>query len=278
MNNYNQNETFIVGGLDSMGVPYTYDNDIHKSYIELTVDKLKEMGINVSYYNISSLGRNKTWELQTILDRNYTIGMYEELNRNASKYVIGGGRKASGEEGWPFPTNPYFIDEFYHTSLNQNIKITSALREASHPIFLYSCGGMNIRTYLYIKSNPTLEDVKNVTKEVLTNGLNDIERTENDIDETLNYILDLNPNMEIYVLGVYAMLDKASLRAIAFPLVNLYNNKLKQIIDKYPTIHYVDTVAVKNMVAKEDMHPNLLGQEYIAKQLTKVIVNNSRNL
>lgn len=75
--------------------------------------------------------------------------------------------------------------------------------------------------------------------------------------------------MEIYVLGVYAMLDNQVARDLVFPLVNLYNSRLNKIISKYEQVHYIDIVNVKNMVAPNDMHPTFEGQKYIAKQIIK---------
>lgn len=107
---YKDKEIFLVAALDSLDVPYTKDNYKMKSYMELSVDKLKELGLNLTYFNMSSLGRNKTWELQKILERDYTMGDYNKWNKNASKFVIEGRRE---DESWPFPTNPEFVEKFY---------------------------------------------------------------------------------------------------------------------------------------------------------------------
>jgi hypothetical protein len=265
---YKNKEIFVVGALDSLGVPYTKDNNEMKSYIELTVDELKNNGINLTYFNMSSLGRNKTWELQEILARDYTIGEYNKWNKNASRFVIDGKRK---EESWPFPTNPEFIDNFYEITPNPSIHITSKLSEVNAPIFLYSCGGMNIRKYLNINSEMTGKDILLCAREVLLRCVKHIKQTKLDVDNTINQIRNLNPNMEIYVLGVYAMLDDQRLRDLVFPLVNLYNYELNKVIAPYDNVHYVDITEVKNMVAEKDMHPTLEGQKYISHQLIKVM-------
>lgn len=265
---YNSKEIFIVGALDSLGVPYTQDNNELKSYIELTVDKLKEKKLNLTYFNMSSLGRNKTWELQKILDRDYTIGAYNKWNKNASKFVIEGKRK---DESWPFPTNPYFVEKFYENIPNQSVNITSKLREVESPIFFYSCGGMNIRKYLNINSEMTVKDMLLCSKEVILRSVKHIRQTKKDVNDVISQIINLNNNIEIYVLGVYAMLDKQILRDIVFPLVDLYNYELKEVIKPYPNVHYVDIKEVKNMVAVNDMHPTLIGQKYISDQVVTVM-------
>lgn len=266
INFYKDKEVFMVGALDSLGVPYTLDNTEMKSYIELVADALSQHGIHLTYFNMSSLGRNKTWELQRILKHDYSIGEYNRWNQYASLYVISGQRE---EESWPFPTNPNFVEEFYKDIPHSDIRITTQLQTIENPIFLYSCGGMNIRQYLKVNSEMDFEDVKVCFKEVVFRAFHHIRQTKQDIRNVIEDILSLNPNMEIYVLGVYAMLDEQIFRDLAFPFVFWYNAELKKIISSYENVHYIDIVKVKDMVAKKDMHPTLEGQKYIAKQLIK---------
>ena len=123
----------MVGALDSLGVPYTQDNNELKSYIEITADKFKEKNLNLTYFNMSSLGRNKTWELQKILDKDYTIGAYNKWNKNASKFVIEGKRK---DESWTFPTNPHFIEKFYENIPNQSVNYIKVKGSGISNIFI----------------------------------------------------------------------------------------------------------------------------------------------
>lgn len=268
VNYYKGKEVFIVGALDSLGVPYTADNFEMKSYIELTADELTNNNIDLTCINISSLGRNKTWQLQSILDRDYSIGQYNKLNQQASDYVISGGRK---DEAWLFPTNPNFINEYYKNTPDSSIHITSKLKEVEAPIFLYSCGGMNIRDYFKVKSEMTKKDALLFAKEVLLRTSKHINQTKEDISDVLKQISDLNPNMEIYALGIYAMLDDPRMREILWPMFNIYNHELKQVISQYPNVHYVDITKTRHMVAPKDMHPTLEGQKYMSKQLIKTM-------
>lgn len=261
---YKNSEIFMVGALDSLGVPYTIDNIEMKSFVELVVDEMKRNGININYVNLCSLGRNKTWELEKILESDYTIEKYVKFNKAASEFVIQGKRT---DESWNFPTNPKFTENYYSNIVNGEYKITTELRKVQKPIFLYSCGGMNIRSYLNITTdNP---DIGKIAKEVIFRCVKHIRQTEKDVESCINKILSLNPSMEIYVLGVYAMLDNQVARDLVFPLVNLYNSRLNKIISKYEQVHYIDIVNVKNMVAPNDMHPTFEGQKYIAKQIIK---------
>lgn len=265
---YKNQDIFLVGALDSLGVPYTIDNNKMKSFVELTADLLRRKGLNIIDCNLCSLGRNKTWELEKVLQRNYTIGTYQKLNKLASQYVISGKRE---REDWPFPTNPNFIDRYYANPDNASLFITSELQKNKNVIFLYSCGGMNIRDALKIKSTMNFQDCKTVAHEVMFHACHHIQQTKLEVEHCIRYIKGLNPNMEIYVLGVYAMLDNATLRDLVFPFVEWYNHDLKQIVAKFDHVHYVDIRKVKNMVAPNDMHPTLEGQEYISKQIVKTM-------
>lgn len=272
---YRDKNIFMVGALDSMGVPYTIDNDKMTSFVDLTALELKKQGLKIEYVNLCSLGRNKTWELEEILKRDYTVSQYNKLNKLASEFVISGKRK---EEDWPYPTNPKFVEEYYKrlNVSNPDTHITSELKYSESPIFLYSCGGMNIRSYLKIKTKMNLQDVLVVTKEVLLRAMKHVNQTKNDVENCIEYISKLNPNIQVYVLGVYAMLDDQKLRDIVFPFVEWYNYELRKIISKYDNVHYVDIKEVKNMVAEKDMHPNLEGQEYITKQMIKTMNNSCK--
>lgn len=58
-------------------------------------------------------------------------------------------------------------------------------------------------------------------KEVLLRCVKHIKQTKMDIYNTINQIRNLNSNMEIYVLCVYAMFNNQELRDLVFLFVNL---------------------------------------------------------
>lgn len=267
-NYFNDKEIFMVGALDSLGVPYTIDNKELKSFVELVAESLQKQGINLTYVNICSLGRNKTWELENIIKKDYTVEAYIKQNKLASEFVINRRRK---DEDWKFPTNPEFLNKYYQIPEYSALNITSALKETNNPIFLYSCGGMNIRSYLKIKTEMTPKVALDIAKEVLLHAKKHIIQTKKDIDDSLSLISSLNPNMEIYVLGVYAMLDNQKLRDLVTPFVIWYNTELKKVLKNHPNAHYVDIRNVKDLVAVKDMHPTLEGQKYIAQQVLQTM-------
>lgn len=260
---YKDSHLYMVSGLDSLGVPYTIDNNEIKSFVDLVADKFKEEGIRIDYVNLHSLAKNKTWELKQILDRNYSKSEYYKINKQLNKFVID--RSKEKNIRFNHPINPKFINIYYEEITNPNKKITTSLISEKSPIFLYSCGGMNFDYYMKFPSC----DFKQILPEIIMHTSENIKKTMDDIDDCIKYILNLNKNINIYVLGVYSMIENKTLRFFAQPLYALYNNKIKNICSKYNNVHYVDIFDTKKYVAHHDNHPTFEGQKYMAKQIIK---------
>ena len=258
----NKYDIYMVGALDSLGVPYTADNIKMKSFIDITADYFKEKGLKINYVNLCSLARNKTWELVDILKTDYTKEQYYKLNQRFSHVVT---TNTSKTARFNHPTNPNFVENYYSNVEYPDTKITSTLKTAEKPIFLYTCGGMNFDYYTKLPSC----DVKKILPEFILRLRKHLEQTMTDIDNCIQYISTLNSQMEIYVLGVYPMIDKKWIRFILQDFYKTYNKKVKAICDKYDNVTYVDIFGTQNYIAPKDNHPTYEGQKYIARQLIK---------
>lgn len=258
------NKSFLIAALDCYGVPYTPDNAEHKSYSDMVAGELRDSGIQIDYVNMHSIAFNKTWELKQLLDKNYTKGQYYKMNQKLATEVI---KKSSRFE---HPVHPDFLNLYYSNIENPALPITSTLEQSKEPIFLYSCGGMNLDYYL----NCPTGSVKKIIPQFLFHLKSNLERTMNDIEQTLLYIKNLNPRTKIYVLGVYPMIEQKFLREILQEAYKIYNSKLESICNKYDNIYYVDVFGNKEYVAKHDNHPNYKGQCYMKKQVLNSIYHN----
>lgn len=110
--------------------------------------------------------------------RNYTIKNYTRMNQFFSEYVIAEKRK---DDNWGLPTNPNFVEEYYKLNMdNPNLHITLQLKHSESPIFLLSCGGMNIIHYLKLKVNMITKDIISSLKESI-HLLKHIDKTKNEI-------------------------------------------------------------------------------------------------
>lgn len=261
---YNNSNVYMVAGLDSLGVPYTIDNTQSKSFVDLVVQEFRVNGINIEYVNLCSLARNKTWELKEILEKDYTKGQYYKINRKHSKLVVD---SAGNNIRFNHPVNPNFITNYYDNVQNPDIKITTELKQSQNPIFLYTCGGMNFDYYTKMPSC----DVRQIAPELILHLNKNLKQTISDVEDCINFVTSLNEKMEVYVLGVYSMIEYSFLRFIAQPFYAIYNKKIKEICDKFPNVHYVDIFGTKRFVAYHDNHPTFEGQKYITKQIIKVM-------
>lgn len=264
---YKNSNVYMVAGLDSLGVPYTPDNIELKSYVDLVADEFKKHGINIDYVNLHSLARNKTWELKKILDTDYTKQEYYRISKRLNKLVID--KSKTQKIGFKFPSNPNFIDNYFIIDSNPDKNITTSLKTEETPIFLYSCGGMNIDYYFKLYTG----NIKQILPQVTINLLKNIKQTINDVSDCINYVATLNPNIEVYVLGTYTIIENKVLRFFANPFYAMYNNALIKICSKYDNVHYVDIFGAKKYIAPNDCHTTFEGQKYITKQIIKVMNN-----
>lgn len=249
---------YMVGALDSLGVPYTKDNEQVKSFIDLVADQFKQEGILINYVNLCNFARVETFDLQKILRRDYQKGQYYKLVEQLNRRVI----ETTDNGRFDHPYNPQFLEQYYKHPEYPETKITTELKQQANPTFLYTCGGMNLDHYLKF---PTQEKQQIIPE--LFRMKKHVRQTLLDIRNCLVSIQSLNPTMEIYMLGVYAMIEQKTLREIAQPIYQLYNNQLKQIANELPQVHYINIEGAKQYVAPQDNHPTFKGQCYMADQV-----------
>lgn len=260
---YYDKELYMIGALDCFGVPHTPDNYLQKSYIDLLADDFKINGVSVNYVNMHSIAFNKTWELKSLMESDYTKKEYYDLNLVQSRKAV------QAKNIFPFPLHDKFLSDYYTCPSNPNLKITSHLVDSVDPIFIYSCGQMNFHQYSKMRT----EDLKQILPQLLFHSSENLERTLTDMKEMMDYLLCLNPTMRIYVFGVYPMFEKAMIRNMLVPFYKYANHAVKSMCDSYPNVYYVDVLGNKDYVAEKDVHPNLAGQCYMKRQVMQKILS-----
>ena len=183
---YKDSSIYMVSGLDSIGVPYTADNIESKSFVDLVADEFKSRGINIEYVSLHSLARNKTWELKKILDTDYTKQEYYKVNRKLNKFVVD--RSKDKNSRFNHPINPNFIYNYNSDYLNPDKRITTSLKTEKNPIFLYSCGGMNLDYYFKFPSC----NMKEILPQIIFHLNENVRKTMRDIEDCIQYIASLN--------------------------------------------------------------------------------------
>lgn len=165
-----------------------------------------------------SIAFNKTWKLESLLKKDFTKKYYN-LNKRLSQKVI------TTSNRFDHPVNKKFLS-YYDNVTNPTMKITTAFLQASEPIFIYSCGGMNLDYYLKC---PTC-DLKKIIPEFIFHIKDNLNKTMSDIENTLLYIKSINPKTKIYLLGVYPMIENKTLRYLLQDFYRIYNTYLKKFV------------------------------------------------
>lgn len=263
---YYDKELYVIGALDCFGVPHTPDNKIQKSYIDMLADDLTANSIYVNYVNMHSIAFNKTWQLRSIIDKDYTKKEYYDLNLAQSKKAV------AKKNIFPFPLHEKFLSDYYKNPSNPDLKITSHLANAINPIFIYSCGQMNFHQYSKMRT----EDIKQIIPEILLHSLDNLDKTLNDVKSMVDYLISINPTIKIYMFGVYPMFENKVIRHVLSPFYEYANNKVAELCNNYDNIYYVDVMKNKNHVAKNDVHPDFQGQSYMKNQVLKKILITNR--
>jgi hypothetical protein len=263
---YNDNEIYMLGALDCFGVPHTKDNINMKSYIDMISDELVNNGLNINYVNMHSLGCNKTWWLKQIIDKDYQKQEYYDLNLLETKKAI----EIPGV--FPFPINENFLEKYYINTPNPNLKITSHYVDSKSPLFFYSCGQMNMHYYLKMRSN----DILKISEQLLFHFNENLDKTLNDIKNMVDYLIELNPTVTIFMFGVYPMLMTSLGRKALAPIYYEVNKKVKDLCNCYENIIYVDVLDNINFIAKDDCHPNYLGQCNMKNKVLTLLEKNTK--
>lgn len=141
------------------------------------------------------------------------------------------------------------------------MKITSHYCDSKNPIFFYSCGQMNFHNYVKMRSN----DIKQIAPELLLRFNENFDKTMIDVKNMVDYLITLNPTVQIYMFGVYPMFESKFVRYALAPIYAGINKKLSDYFYDYDNIHFVDVMGNINYVAKNDCHPNYTGQCYMKK-------------
>lgn len=262
--NYKNKNLFLISGLDSIGVPYTPDNWMLYSYTDFLISKFKENSINIEYVNLSSLAISKTHQLIKILEKNYSKNYYTKINKRITEYII-------NTNQYKRPINTNFLQDYFKQT-DDDINITTKLIEAREPIFILSCGAMDLKNNLKIY---TYKPEKYILK-IIFNFFQELNNTMNKIEKILKYILNLNSTTKIYMLGVYPLSTNKIIETALIPFVILYNKKLKHLCEKYDNVYFVDIFDTKNYMSSNDGHPNLEGHKFISSKILDTM--NQKNL
>lgn len=237
-----KNKIQLIGLSDSIGVPYNDSKGI--GFFDLLEFHLKNNMVDESL-NLYNLYTNKTWHIQGLLENSVTLDEYRLIQKFSYDF---------NKEKFPEYIK---ADINYPVDLNGNRTISNIISEYSKPIFIYSCGANDL--FYYFNFNPAHVTPKKIC-ELLSGYSDSLESLGKNIDRNLEKIIEVNPNVQIIVLGMYNPFNKYSLNRITSPIIGRINQSIKSVVSKYDNVHYLDVEFLTHFIDQNDFHPSDEGQ------------------
>lgn len=266
----------IFCGISSLGIPNTTDNKDNYGYLDYVQEYLESKDYETNSINFSFLDHNYTWNFNKIFNKNY----YLSEIRNIQIRSIDNLRN----------TNLLFkliVPKRYQKKLkkmDKDLKITDTYKESNKPIFLYNTGINDM--FIFMNGGPVELLNKDIRRNIGTNLDNYIYQAISNVRENIKLLLKLNPNVQIYVLGIYnsfilKLIDTIykfqDLRIKNNPLPenlllyieNKFNYYLEELCNEFPNTHFINLAFYNIPCERLDFHPSREGNILIGKIITK---------
>lgn len=274
----------LFSGISSLGMPNTVDNKDNYGYVDYVRDYLINKGYNVSTYNISSLDRNYTWDLEKVFKCNYSMSQIRKIQISSIDNLRN--------------TNFLFklvVPKKYQKKLklmNNDEKIGDVYKKAIKPIFLYSTGINDM--FVFMHAGP----VELLNKTIRTNMANEFQsffiQAINNIRNNLIFLTEMNHEVDIYVLSVYYsnivklidkiinlqnVRDKNNIlpKDLIYYIQAEFNRRLFDLCNEFSNVHLIDLYSEKLPCAKFDFHPSREGNIIIGNKVIEELENNYFN-
>lgn len=264
-------DTYLIGGIDSFGVPYTRDNKNNINHLKVVFDFFKENIDNLKMIDMYSMSTyNDTDYLSSILKDNTSL---YEIKQNQRKSIT----LCRNSGIFQFIQLPDKTRELYHLNDNdKNEKIVDILSN-NNIAFIYSCG---VNDFL---KNMDTNLAKMLNTKEMARSFENIDATIklviDKIENNIKALLKINPELELYIMSIYTPTRVKYIRKrVQYP-IELYNEALKQLCSKYEQVYFIDNSNLtKDNMAHVDWHPNLSGQLLMGQNIITGMKNNSKIL
>ena len=248
---------FVIGGCDSIGVPYSRDNKDNIGFFELLIKRL-EKDYAVENFNFFSMAKYNTSDyIYNVLTENCSLKLLKQRQIESLKIC-----KNSGI--FPFLELPKkFLD--HYKQIKSDDKILTKLSDEK-TIFIYSsgindflkCNNLSLFKLLFPKG---LKTVKNNLDRYIEKSLTKLERN-------LELLNKINPKMKVYIIGCFIPTNLQYIRKSLSLVIIDYNEKIKKLLNSYPNITFIDN---SNLFPGDfnniDFHPNKKGHLKIYQNL-----------
>lgn len=257
----------FIGAADSIGVPYSRDNNKHMGFFEMIEHRLA-LDYNLITINCFHMSTNNDNNyINNLITKSFSL---EEIKNSQNKML----KKCKYSGIYPYLEMPKnFLNHYQVVAGDNNIIIKDAIRE-NETIFIYSAlvndllKSKHLSLFKLLGPGRIKEELKNINVDFV------FKRIKNNID----ILIKLNPDIKIYIIGLFVPTKIAYIRSNIGEFIYMINNCLKKITDKYENVILVDNSNLsKDDFNNIDFHPNKRGHEKIYNNFIRVYENNLTN-
>ncbi len=260
---------YLIGGVDSFGVPYTKDNKDNENHLRVVYNFLRDCGIEPILIDMYSMHKYN--------DTDYVNGL---LNENIDLYKIKENQIESidlcRKSGiFQFIQLPAKTKRIYQLNEEDKNQILSNIIRDNRVLFIYSCG---VNDFLKEMNTNLAKMLNPKNMEMAFNNLTEtIALIIKKIDKNIRTLIELNHDIEIYVMGIYIPTRVRYIRNSVTKPIEIYNIALKELCEKYDNVHFIDNSNLGRVhMAHVDWHPNYRGQRLMGKNIQFVIEQESK--
>lgn len=279
---YKYKELLIIGMNDSQGVNTT-STFFKKGLLEYMASALTSEDLTPEVINAFSLTMNKTEHIDYFFKNNLSL---EEIKLSQIYSVVSALEKVMKDIGLPKCLGQ--IGNVYRLIYtprygDENIKISTSLKEAQEPVMIYSSGVNDLMREVGANPFGIKNDYKKRNKKPNyyytlenTNDPKTLKKVLDAIEKNYETILAINSKTDIYTLGAYIPKSLQSDEMNIFrDLVIAYNEELLNLCKQYG-ITFIDTeeVGKKYNNSKINFHISTAGHNALANHILERMYQN----
>lgn len=253
------NKICLVGGVDSIGVPYTRDNKGHIGFYELIEEKLLKDNevISLNCFHMSTNNDNEY--VRTLLTHDITLG---EVRKSQNEML----KKCKYSGLYPYLELPKHFLGFYKNDGNDELIVRDCIKKHD-TVFIYSAfvndllKKYELSLFKLLRPGKIQQELKDV----------DLSEVLMDIRENLELIHALNPGTQVYIIGLFVPTKVPYVRRSLYNFILHVDQELKYIARQHENVHFVDNSNLEPWDFNDiDFHPNRCGHEKIYENFMKV--------
>lgn len=264
-------DLYIIGGMDSLGVPYTKDNTEFKNHLIFVKNFIESLGNKPHIIDMYSMAKYNTPSiLENYIAQNIR---YSEIKDNQQEGIFLCRMQGIFQH---IKLSKKVIEKYKKNDKDYDIRFTDTIR-TNDCIFIYS----NCINDFFERLNITLD--KLITKKGIVETIGKLKElapiVSLDIKDNIELLKSVNPNIEIYILGLYIPSRVNFIRKLLSSSVIEINLMLESICNNYDNVHFIDNMNIeKKDIDRIDFHFNLSGQKLVGNNIINCLKLKSKIL